>query len=511
MSGGEWSVETNNTTEVVSTTNVLDNLQKNIANGKLNNLQDNIISQGNKENIQKKATESMKKVGDMFKIDIPFLGDVGALFGTKWPIDLLWTKEERSKNKVLNGILKIFGFKNGMEEVHQLYIQDQIKWIDKELANDSYKEYKSTEKTDLSDAQKTRTICGLDKTFASMKDEEKTTLQNKIPQDFEWVKNTLIKTLPNHISKLNISTVNMIGEPFIGVDANNQKIIKIEEIQKNISGFVDAYLKLTIPQLANPENDFISSTNINADTFAFALFGNLTGEKFFVEAVNLGLEKVPVIAATSNPVAQNTPQVETEVSTFDGEIKKENTNYKDIVSVVIGKIEGWYYNPKTMYTSRMGVSGETMMGIDRKHWGTLNTSEAGKEFWKLIDEDKAKNPDAWKKHGYKWGSLEPRLTELAWNIIKPHYEDLAKKYLSEESQKIVNSDGRLMFNFIYSARNGPDWFRKIANQLNSKVDSGVTDTNILIKDIVDWRINKSDNSLIAQWGKKIEEIVGLAA
>ena len=322
MTAEGLKINTDKIVESVDTSKILDNLQKTITNSNLNNLQNTILSQENKENMRNKATESMKKIGDIFKIDIPFLWEIGSLFGTKWAIDLLWTKEERSKNKVLNGILNIFGFKNGMEDVHKLYIQNELKNIDKELANDCYKDYKKSENTNLSDDQKTRSICGLDKSFSSMKDEEKTALQDKIPQDFEWLKNTLITQLPNHLSKLNISTVNMVGDPFIGVDANNQKIIKIEEIQKNITGFIDTYLKLTIPQLVDPQNDFINSINVNAETFAFALFGNLTGEKFFVEWVNLGIENIPIIVTTNTENTENKTDGENIAPTEKLETKK---------------------------------------------------------------------------------------------------------------------------------------------------------------------------------------------
>lgn len=247
----------------------------------------------NDKNIKEKSSAYMGKIGNIMHIDIPFLGKIWSLFGTKWPIDLLWTKEQRKNKKRLNRILWFLGVQGWLEGLHEWYVEEQLKWVDKKFAKDCYQEYKKNEKTDILDDQKTRNKCGLDVFSKNMKPEDKTALQNKIPQDFEGLKNSVIKEFqdPNNIAKLNISTVNMVGEPFIGTNADGQKIVNIEEIKKNINGFTDTYLKLTIPQLVNPENDFIKSQSVNADTFAYALFGNLTGEKFFVEGVNLGLLK----------------------------------------------------------------------------------------------------------------------------------------------------------------------------------------------------------------------------
>jgi len=223
-------------------------------------------------------------------------------------------------------------------------------------------------------------------------------------------------------------------------------------------------------------------------------------------------ENNPIIK-TDNPEQKQEPQkddIQEQKYELTWEISKENTNYTDIVSTIIGKIEWWYYDPKTMYTSKMWKSGETMMGIDRKHWGSLNTSADWKEFWRLIDEDKLKNPEARKKHWYKWWELEPKLKTLAWKIIKPHYEKLCSRYLSDEAIKIVNTDGRLMFNFIYWAWNWAWRFQKMAKQIDKDISNWIKDTNVLAKNIVNRRINKSWNSLIAQWGRKIEKIVWLA-
>lgn len=482
----------------------LSSLESNVKNGTQLDIFKGLISTSNNPEVKDKASESMKKVGDILNIQVPFLGSIWALFGTKRPIDILWSKEQRTNKKFLNGILKFFWFKNGLEGLHESYITEQLKWVDMDFGKNCFNEYKKLSTTDISEDKKTRNICGLEKMFTGVKDEIKTKIKDKIPEDFENIKTTLTKEFPNNIDKININTVRMIDPSLIIVEDKIEKV-DITKIQTQPEKFIDAYLKTTIRAFAQSGDDFIASDNVNKDTFTLALFGNITGEKFFVEGVSLGL----ITPENQNTIDTN--PTSNEAISSNWEVKKETTDYNSIVEVVIEKIEWGYYNPKTMNTKWMRDSGETMMWIDRKHGGSLNTSTAGKEFWKIIDEDKIKNPNAWKQRGYKGWALESTLRWLAGQIIKPHYENLAKTYLSEESQKIVNSDGRLMFNFIYSARNGARWFQRMATEINNKVNWGIKDTNILIKDIVDWRIYKSGDNLIAQWGRKIEDIVGLVA
>ena len=151
----------------------------------------------------------------------------------------------------------------------------------------------------------------------------------------------------------------------------------------------------------------------------------------------------------------------------------------------------------------MGDSGETMFGIDRKHGGTLNTSSAGVQFWNLIDKNK--NKSEW-KHGYRGGQLEGQLLDLVSQIMQPHYETLAKKYLSSEAKSIVDSDKRLLFHFIYASWNGSGWFQKFSKKFNNSVDSGITNPDELVKVAIDSRID-SGNKLIAQGGRKIDSFI----
>lgn len=206
------------------------------------------------------------------------------------------------------------------------------------------------------------------------------------------------------------------------------------------------------------------------------------------------------------------------VSSAVQEVSPQITDYDTIVATVIDKLEGGYYHPDMLKDgrvkdSRYGASGETMMGIDRVAGGKLNDTQPGKEFWKMIDDAGASSKWKW---NYRGGELEPKLRQLAGEIIKPQFEKLANTYLSEEARKIVFSDGRLLFHFVYATWNGSGWFKKFGKDVSDAVGSGVTNPDELLRIAIASRTEEglepgsSPNSLIAQGGKKIEKIVGLA-
>jgi len=182
-------------------------------------------------------------------------------------------------------------------------------------------------------------------------------------------------------------------------------------------------------------------------------------------------------------------------------------DFTKMINLIINKLEGGYYHPNMLADSRIkdtryGNSGETMFGIDRKT-GVESKSQAGLEFWDLIDAADAK--DKWKPE-YMGGELEPKLRDLVVKMIKPEYYEFFKRYLSPEAQKVVVTDPKLVFQFIYSTFNGEGWFREFAKYINQKVSEGVSDTTELNKGIQNMRIN-SKNSLIAQVGNKLDNIL----
>lgn len=183
-------------------------------------------------------------------------------------------------------------------------------------------------------------------------------------------------------------------------------------------------------------------------------------------------------------------------------------SFEDMTTQVIDKLEGGYYHPDMVKDGRhpggMGNSGETMMGIDRKHGGTINTSAEGKEFWNLIDKADAKKKWKW---NYRGGGLESKLKDLVVRMMKPNYEAFVSRYLTPEAAKIVNGNPSLMFNFIYAVWNGPGWFQKFAKVVNDAVKQGIKNPDELTKKVIQARLN-SGNKFIAQGGKKIDDFIG---
>lgn len=185
-------------------------------------------------------------------------------------------------------------------------------------------------------------------------------------------------------------------------------------------------------------------------------------------------------------------------------------SFDEMTGKIIDKFEGGYYHPDMIKDGRiqskgkMGDSGETMMGIDRKHGGTINTSSDGKKFWDSIDNAGAK--DKW-KYDYRGGPMESELRKLVIKMIKPFYSDYVSRYLSSEASKIVNDNPSLMFHFIYAVWNGPGWFRKFSTVINDSVKKGMTDPKKLAEIAIRSRID-SGNSLIAKNGKKMSDLIG---
>lgn len=205
-----------------------------------------------------------------------------------------------------------------------------------------------------------------------------------------------------------------------------------------------------------------------------------------------------------------TPQDATSVDLDIPKLNNIEGSFDQVVSNVIEKFEGGYYHPDMKQDGRlqgggaMGDSGETMMGIDRKHGGDINTSAEGREFWNLIDKSGARSK--W-KYNYKGGPLEGKLRSLVAKLIKPKYDDYVNRYLSPEAAEIVNKNPGLMFHFIYGVWNGPGWFKKFANVINDAVKKGITEPAKLTQMAIRSRVD-SGNSIIAKTGRKMDDYLG---
>jgi hypothetical protein len=207
--------------------------------------------------------------------------------------------------------------------------------------------------------------------------------------------------------------------------------------------------------------------------------------------------------------------------------------FVDITKQVINTLEGGYFHPymfddgRLKYNDMYKNSGETMFGLDR-HAGhglfyssqrissdvrsNLANIESGKyqyktkeaqEFWSALDKANARKSWRW---NYKGGGLQEPLTNLAAEMMYEPFVRYSNMYLNEKAKKIVESDPRLIFHFAYAVWNGQGRFKTYAENMNSWVDSGITDTNELVNRAISSRANSS-NSIIAKQGRKMQGFI----
>ena len=166
-----------------------------------------------------------------------------------------------------------------------------------------------------------------------------------------------------------------------------------------------------------------------------------------------------------------------------------DSKWDKITKKVIDEFEGGYWNPKCGHTTKgMGVSTETMFGLDRKN-GNIESTPEGKEFFRIIDKEKTdlgmqQFCKTW-KHYYRGGNLEDKLKTLASKIMKYQYDNNSKNYFSSELRKRVESNDRLLMHFSYASWNGPGYFQKFAKSLESGIKSGKSDEELVKQAISD--------------------------
>jgi hypothetical protein len=64
---------------------------------------------------------------------------------------------------------------------------------------------------------------------------------------------------------------------------NDKSVVDMTKITGSEDSFVDTYLKYIIPLLADSTDDFITSKNVDQNSFALAVMGGLVGDKYFIE------------------------------------------------------------------------------------------------------------------------------------------------------------------------------------------------------------------------------------
>jgi len=202
----------------------------------------------------------------------------------------------------------------------------------------------------------------------------------------------------------------------------------------------------------------------------------------------------------------------------------------DATKLVIENFEGGYYHPDMLLDGRLNptpaqidllkYSGETMFGLDRHAGHSLYYSSprissdvrnnlqyipnytyknsASKDFWTILDNAAANKLWKW---NYKGGQFEGQLQTLAAKILYPVFIEYSDKYLSEAAKKVVYNNPKLLFHFIYAVWNGPVFFKKFAQQLNTDISKNAsTDT------LVNNQINARAKSAVSSSASKMVKV-----
>jgi hypothetical protein len=247
----------------------------------------------------------------------------------------------------------------------------------------------------------------------------------------------------------------------------------------------------------------------------------------FVGSLNVNLRKGA--QATFNPNAGNAGSIvdSTAVSGVitAGPITKDAKDFATVTRQVIANLEGGYADPRKVEAAGLDPkglgrnSGETMFGIDRKNFTNPIDKASFNEFWKLIDENKAPWP-ATRSIGFiPQDPLKTTLVNLAVKIMEAEFNRNVKNYISNaELEKVIRSDGRLLFNFIYATWNGPGYFQEFSKEIAKTYASGKKTSEELLKRFIELRLNtrifypNTDNNsfaLMNQGGRKIANLVGV--
>ena len=166
--------------------------------------------------------------------------------------------------------------------------------------------------------------------------------------------------------------------------------------------------------------------------------------------------------------------------------------FSELLQIEKQYLGGGYFHPD-MYIKNPVMfegyedSGETFLDIDLKNGGSINTSDAGIQFWDIIHGADAEHNWPWNYFG---GDLLPQLSQLAAQMIFPEYKTLSNSYLTKGLSDIVNKDAALTFNFLYATFNGAGYFKYFAGALDVYVNQQkITDPSILMEKMLYERDN----------------------
>lgn len=165
-----------------------------------------------------------------------------------------------------------------------------------------------------------------------------------------------------------------------------------------------------------------------------------------------------------------------------------SSKWDDVTKKVIDNFEGGYWNywecKNHPWHSMYRKSGETMFGLDRKAGNIESLGPEGKEFFRIIDDEKKKLGmsefcSKW-TYNYRGGNLEEKLKDLASKIMFTQYEKNMSNYVKDpETKKRIEGNEGLLLHMSYATWNGPGHFQKFAKKLERAVGEGKSDEELL--------------------------------
>ena len=237
----------------------------------------------------------------------------------------------------------------------------------------------------------------------------------------------------------------------------------------------------------------VSNINTNTSSTTNSSENDLFGIKGILDKIKEKLFKNKTNTTSGNTTSSNTTSSDT---TSNNTNTGGSSNFDSITKTVIDKLEGGYWNGSTTKnesTTKMGIcknhpkgsmgaSTETMFGLDRYN-GNIESTPEGKEFFRIIDEEKKKLGmdgfcQKW-KWLYKGGDKEEILKDLVVKNRKASFDRNMSKYVNAETKQKVESIPGLTLHMSYATWNGPGFFKKFAKSLESKIKTGASDQELI--------------------------------
>lgn len=194
------------------------------------------------------------------------------------------------------------------------------------------------------------------------------------------------------------------------------------------------------------------------------------------------------------------------------------SKWMTVTKKVIDNFEGGYWNywqcKNHPWHSMYRASGETLFGLDRKAGNIESLGPEGKEFFRIIDDEKKKlgMSEFCRKwtYNYRGGDLEERLKELAAKTMFREYEKNMSNYVKDpETRKRIEANDGLLLHMSYATWNGPGHFQKFVKKLEDGVKQGKSDEELL-----EIAKNSRTNTFTGAWAKantKVNSLIDKAA